>query len=106
MHKNWSLSQEDFDALLAWLDSDRERAGIKYEQIRSSLIKIFTGRGCLDAEELADETINRVTRKIKDIKSEFRGDPALYFFGVAKMLLLEYKRRKPPQNPPDRKSVV
>ncbi len=100
MNKNWSLSQEDFDALLDWLDSDREQAGIKYEQIRSSLIKIFTGRGCLDAEELADETINRVTRKIKDIKSEFRGDPALYFFGVAKMLLLEYMRRKPPQNPP------
>jgi DNA-directed RNA polymerase specialized sigma24 family protein len=100
MNKNWSLSQDDFDALLDWLDSDREQAGIKYEQIRSSLIKIFTGRGCIDAEELADETINRVTRKIKDIKSEFRGDPALYFFGVAKMLLLEYMRRKPPQNPP------
>jgi DNA-directed RNA polymerase specialized sigma24 family protein len=100
MNKNWSLSQEDFDALLDWLDSDREQAGIKYEQIRSSLIRIFTGRGCLDAEELADETINRVTRKIKHIKNEFRGDPALYFFGVAKMLLLEYMRRKPPQNPP------
>ena len=100
MNKNWSLSQDDFDALLDWLDSDREQAGIKYEQIRSSLIKIFTGRGCLDAEELADETINRVTRKINDIKSDFRGDPALYFFGVAKMLLLEYMRRKPPQNPP------
>ena len=100
MNKNWSLSQEDFDELLDWLDSDREQAGIKYEQIRSSLIKIFTGRGCLDAEELADETINRVTRKIKDIKGEFRGDPALYFFGVAKMLLLEYMRRKPPQPPP------
>lgn len=100
MNKNWSLSQEDFDALLDWLDSDREQAGIKYEQIRSRLIKIFTGRGCVDPEELADETINRVTRKIKDIKNEFTGDPALYFFGVAKMLLLEYMRRKPPQTPP------
>ena len=100
MNKNWSLSQEDFDALLDWLDSDREQAGIKYEQIRSRLIKIFTGRGCVDPEELADETINRVTRKIKDIKNEFTGDPALYFFGVAKMLFLEYMRRKPPQTPP------
>lgn len=99
MNKNWSLSQEDFDALLAWLDSDREQAGIKYEQIRSSLIKIFTGRGCTDAEELADETINRVTSRIKDIKTEFKGDPALYFFGVAKLIWMEYLRRKPPQPP-------
>ena len=65
MHKDWSLSQEDFDALLAWLDPEREQAGLKYEQIRGSLIKIFTGRGCTDPEELADETINRVTAKIK-----------------------------------------
>jgi DNA-directed RNA polymerase specialized sigma24 family protein len=99
MNKNWSLSQEDFDALLAWLDSDRGQAGIKYEQIRSSLIKIFTGRGCTDAEELADETINRVIRRIKDIQDEFKGDPARYFFGVAKMVYMEYLRRKPPQPP-------
>jgi DNA-directed RNA polymerase specialized sigma24 family protein len=99
MNKKWSLSQEDFDALLDWLDPDREQAGIKYEQIRSRLIKIFTGRGFSDAEELADETINRVTRKVKEIKNEFKGDPALYFFGVAKMLCMENLRRKAPQPP-------
>ena len=76
MNKNWSLSQEAFDALLDWLDPDREQAGMKYEQIRSRLIKIFTGRGCVDAEELADETINRVTRKLKEIQEEFTGDRA------------------------------
>ncbi len=100
MNKNWSLSQEDFDALLDWLDSDREQAGIKYEQIRSSLIKIFTGRGCIDAEELADETINRVTGKIREIQNDFTGDPARYFYGVAKLVYMEYWRRKPPQTPP------
>lgn len=99
MNKNWSLSQEDFDALLAWLDSDREQAGIKYEQIRSRLIKIFTGRGCVDPEELADETINRVTSKLSEIQSEFTGDQARYFFGVANKVYLEYLRRKPPQPP-------
>jgi len=100
MNKDWELSQEAFDALLDWLDSDREQAGIKYEQIRSRLIKIFTGRGCIDPEELADETINRVTSKLKEIKSEFTGDRARYFFGVANKVYLEYLRRKPPQAPP------
>jgi len=97
MNKNWSLSQEAFDALLDWLDSDRELAGIKYEQIRSRLIKIFTGRGCIDPEELADETINRVTSKLSEIQQEFTGDPALYFYGVAKLVYMEYLRRKTPQ---------
>ena len=44
MKKNWELSQEAFDALLIWLDSDREQAALKYERIRGGLIKIFTGR--------------------------------------------------------------
>jgi DNA-directed RNA polymerase specialized sigma24 family protein len=100
MNKNWSLSQEAFDALLDWLDSDREQAGIKYEQIRSRLIKIFTGRGCLDPEDLADETINRVTSKLNEIQNEFTGERARYFFGVANKVYMEYLRRKTPQPPP------
>ena len=54
MNKDWVLSQESFDKLLAWLDPNREKAGIKYEQIRYRLIKIFAGRGSADAEDLAD----------------------------------------------------
>jgi len=100
MNKNWVLSQEAFDALLEWLDSDREQAAVKYEQIRSRLIKIFVGRGCADAEDLADETINRVTSKLDQIKKEYQGDPARYFFGVANMIYMEYLRRRlPPVSP-------
>jgi RNA polymerase sigma factor (sigma-70 family) len=95
MKKNWVLSQEAFDKLLDWLDSDREQAGIKYEEIRRRLIKIFTGRGCEDAEDLADETINRVTSKLDDIQVEFKGDRARYFYGVANKVLMEYLRPKP-----------
>ena len=62
MRKDWFLSQEAFDALLKWLDSDREQAAMKYEEIRKRLIKIFTGRDCVEAEDLADETINRVSK--------------------------------------------
>src|ERR1043166_3430144 len=100
MNKNWVLSQEAFDALLDWLDSDREQAGIKYEEIRARLIIILTGRGCVDAEDLADETINRVTKRLSTIKEEFTGDPTRYFFGVANKIYMEYMRRKPPQPSP------
>lgn len=86
--------------MLNWLDSDRERAGIKYEEIRSRLIKIFIGRGCAEPEDLADETINRVTSKLTEVQSDFHGDRARYFFGVANKVYLEFLRRKVPQPPP------
>ena len=99
MNKNWVLSQESFDALLDWLDSDRERAGIKYEEIRQRLIKIFTGRRCVDAEDLADETINRVSSKLNEIGKDFKGDRSRYFYGVANKVLMESQRRRTPQPP-------
>ncbi len=94
MKKDWELTQDLFDKLLRWLDPDRERAAIKYEQIRTRLIKIFTCRGCFDAEELADETINRVASKIDEIAPGYEGDPTLYFFAVSQWVYQEYLRRK------------
>jgi len=99
MNKDWFLSQEAFDALLKWLDSDREQAAMKYEEIRKRLIKIFTGRACPEAEDLADETINRVISKLNELGPEFEGDRGRYFFGVANKVYLEFKRRKSPQPP-------
>lgn len=90
---------EEFDSLLDWLSSDRERAGEEYENIRQSLIKIFFWRGINDPEDLADETINRVTSKVKDVRGKYQGDPALYFYGVAKKLMHEYLRAEKQQLP-------
>lgn len=97
MHKSWVLSQESFDALLDWLAPEREQAGQKYEEIRTRLIKIFSCRGCYEPEDLTDETINRVTNRLGEIKDHFKGDQAKYFYGVANKVHLEYLRRKQPQ---------
>ncbi|PYS82204.1 MAG: hypothetical protein DMF67_13750 [Acidobacteria bacterium] len=93
MNQENALTQAAFDSLLAWLDADREQAGRKYENIRLRLIKIFTCRGRPDAEELADETINRVTLKAPTVSKEYVGDPALYFYGVAQKVFLESVRK-------------
>ncbi len=98
------LTQESLDRLLQWLHPDREEAGRAYEQIRRKLIKIFTARGCDCPEELADETIDRVTGKVGEIVDGYRGDPSLYFYGVARNVFREYSRIKklPAQScPPD-----
>ena len=97
MNKKWVLSQELFDALLDWLDPNRETAGEKYELIRRRLIKIFACRGCHDPEDLADETINRVTHKLPEIRGRYVGERTRYFYGVANKIHLEYTRRKPVQ---------
>lgn len=93
MTKNRTITKDKFDELLAWLDPDRSRAGIRYEDIRQSLVRIFLWRGCGDPEGLADETIDRVTRKVHELKLSYVGDPAPYFYSVAKRLILEEQRR-------------
>ena len=100
MNKSWVLTQESFDALLDWLGPEREQAGQKYELIRKRLIKIFTSRGCYEPEDLADETINRVIKRLNEIEGDFSGDQARYFYGVANKVHLEYLRRKQVPAPP------
>lgn len=91
MTKKW---EDNFAALLTWLDPDREKAGRKYEEIRHSLIVIFEWRGCYDAEDLADETITRVNNKVPEVAKGYVGDPALYFYAVAKRLAFEVARKQ------------
>jgi DNA-directed RNA polymerase specialized sigma24 family protein len=93
MPKNWSLTQNLFEGLLDWLDSDREIAGQKYQAIHRRLIIIFRGRGCSNPEELADETINRVAHRVPEISEHYEGNPALYFYGVAQKVYLETHRK-------------
>jgi DNA-directed RNA polymerase specialized sigma24 family protein len=87
------LNQENFDRLLEWLHPDREEAGRKYKIIHTRLIKFFMCRGCAQAEEMADDTINRVCRKAKEIVPSYEGDPALYFYGVAKKIYFEHTHK-------------
>lgn len=98
--REWSLSQDNFDELLAWLHPDREQAGKIYEDIRQRLIKVFIYRGSSIAEDLADETINRVAKKVHEIRSTYIGDPTLYFHGVARYVYLEYVKQAPAPLPP------
>lgn len=91
--KTTEITKQNFENLLDWLDPDRERAGRRYEIIRERLVRIFNARGCFIADELADETIDRVVGKVGDLSKTYRGDPALFFYGVAKNVFLEYTRR-------------
>lgn len=94
-----NISKAQFDSLLNWLDADRERASEKYEAIRRRLIKFFSARGLSQAEDFADETIDRVALKASVIAKEYAGDPALYFHKVAQNVFRESLRKPHPYQP-------
>ena len=60
------LSQTAFDKFLAYLDPDRERAGDEYLKLRHSLTRILEWKGSLTPEEHADQTVDRVCRKLEE----------------------------------------
>jgi DNA-directed RNA polymerase specialized sigma24 family protein len=107
------MMPDDFEELMLWLDPDpdgtgvpnRDRGAEKYEKIRYRIIKIYTNRGTHRAEEIADKTFARVGPKVKKLRLSYDGDPALYFYGVAKRVFHEVIRDEnftfPPPDPLD-----
>ena len=89
-----TIDKDSFDALLEWLDPDRDKAGRRYEVIRGGLIRIFVSQGLTDAEHYADETVDRVIKRLPDIREGYVDDPAKYFGGVARNIIREAHRRR------------
>lgn len=86
-YRKWTLTPEAFDKLLAAFDPDRDNAAQKYLEYRANLVRFFEWRGCPFPEDHADETFNRVARKIAD--GEEIQKPFGYVIGVARLLVLE-----------------
>lgn len=97
-----NLTQAEFDQLLRWLDPDPNRAGERYEAIRHRLIQVFLNRQCTEAEDLADDTINRVAKRVPDLQDVPPVDRERYFYGVAKNVTREFfrSRARKTQPPP------
>src|SRR5262249_38711382 len=79
-----------FERLLAVLDSDREKAGERYELLRLRLTRFFEWRRAGAPADLVDRTIERVTRKLAEGEGIREEDPSAYFYGVARNILREH----------------
>lgn len=88
---NGATQLSSFDELFHWLGPD---AGVQYEIIRAGLIRIFVSKGLGNAEDLADEAIDRVIKKLPEIVAGYQGEKARYFHGVARNIIHEARRRK------------
>ena len=87
----WVLTREALVRFLASPDSNVDRAGERYEEIRLRLVKFFDWRGSHFPEECADETITRVIRKLDS--GENLRDIETYCLGVARLVFLESLRQ-------------
>jgi RNA polymerase sigma factor (sigma-70 family) len=85
------VTREKFASFLEWLNPDRDIAGDEYERLRFRLCTFFSQRQCGFADELADETINRVILKSSEEKIE---NKIAYCYGVAKNVYRESLRKQ------------
>lgn len=88
---NKEVTREKFASFLEWLSPDRDSAGEEYERLRFRLCTFFSQRQCSFADELADETINRVILKVSEERIESK---IAYCYGVAKNIYRESLRKQ------------
>lgn len=118
--ERWRLDREAFDRLLATFDADRASASDRYEALRRRLIDVFAWEGGETPEDLADETLDRLARRLSEGVSVEGPQVERYAFGIARLLLLESARarrtresaarelvaREPPDDSPDMLDVL
>jgi len=87
------LTQLAFARLLDWLDDGVDSHGEKYLEMRRRLVSYFDRRNRPDADELADETFNRIARTLGQSGMIATRPQARYCYVVARFVLLEGFRR-------------
>ena len=88
------LTHEALERLLALLDPEREQAARKFHQLRRRLVRLFEWRGARFPDDLTDETILRVARRLEDGVEIRADDPFRYFCGVAHLVFKEVLRER------------
>ena len=88
------LTHFAFSRLLEWLDDGVDSTGERYLEMRRRLVSYFDRRNRLSADDLADETLNRIGRTLEKDGAIATTPPARYCYVVARFVLLEDVRRE------------
>jgi DNA-directed RNA polymerase specialized sigma24 family protein len=90
---DWSLDTASFERLLDALSADRAEAAAAYEALHRRVCGLLRWWGARDAEDLADQAIDRVARQLNDGLVITSGSVGTYMRGVARMIFYESARR-------------
>ncbi len=91
--RDWALTPSAWSQLLAWLDQSSDSGGERYLEMRRRLVQYFDRRNCLAPDDLADETLNRIARRLEEEGSMAGETPAHSCYIVARFVFHEYLRR-------------
>lgn len=92
LKKDWTATPAAFQQFLAWLDDGIDSSGERYVDMRRRLVAYFARKRCAGAEDLADETLNRVARRLEEEGTIVDAPPARYCYIVARFVFLEALR--------------
>ena len=92
LKKDWTPTAEAFHQLLAWLDEGVDSGGERYLEMRGRLAAYFARKDCRSPDELADDALNRVARRLYEEGAIVDAAPARYCYIVAKFVFLESLR--------------
>jgi DNA-directed RNA polymerase specialized sigma24 family protein len=101
LKRDWALTAGAFRQLLDWLDEGMDSGGQRYLEVRRRLALYFDRKNCLAPDELADETLNRVARRLEEEGGLSSDTPAHYCYIVARYVFLEWLRRQKHESPLD-----
>lgn len=91
---SWQLTDSAWKQLLSWLDQGTDSGGKRYLEIRRRLVAYFDRKNCSMPDALADETLNRVARRLEEEGAIETDAPAHYCYIVARYVFLEYLRQQ------------
>lgn len=92
--KNRDLQADSLKRLLDWLDCGVNSEGKKYLEIRQRLVTYFDRKNCPSPDDLADETLNRVARRLEEEGFTKAEKPARYCYIVARFVFMESLRER------------
>lgn len=87
-----ALTPEAFGRFLRWLSADDELAVQEYQRIRTKLTRFFIHKGCTDADDLFDKTVDIVVGKI-ELCAHY-SNPLAYCYGVARNVWYQAARER------------
>ncbi|HWN10508.1 MAG TPA: hypothetical protein VNO50_14790 [Pyrinomonadaceae bacterium] len=90
--KDWTLNPRALDRLLTWLDEGTNSEGQKYLEMRRRLVSYFDRKNCVPPDELADETLNRVARRLEEEGAIESESAARYCYITARFVFMEHLR--------------
>lgn len=91
--KDWPLNAAAFQLLLDWLDGAVGSEGRRYLLVRERLVAYFDRKGQRAADDLADEVLNRVARRLEEEGGKITTEaPAKYCYTVARFVFMEHLR--------------